>query len=177
MHHHCTNPPLYRVDRGGARPLPPKLIAERPATPSLRIFLDLRGVASREAIAEDWGDMSVRILLALSSLILLAGGAIHAVAYRRFDGTLATVSLPPFYANASRGLWLIDSATQFILAIVFAWIAIRPASASPVVLTLIGLIPAASAVLIYWFLGPFGAAHLLAAAAITTLIAAALSSK
>lgn len=118
--------------------------------------------------------MAARFLVALSSLVLLAGGAVHAVAYRRFDAALATVSLPPFYANASRGLWLIDSATQLVLSVVFAWIAIRPGSASPVVLALIGLIPAATAVLIYWFLGAFGAAHLLATAAVASFIAAAL---
>lgn len=121
--------------------------------------------------------MPARILLALSSLILLAGGAIHALAYRRFDAALATVSLPPFYANSSRGLWLIDSATQIILSIAFASIAIRPESASPIVVALIGLIPAATAALIYWFLGAFAAAHLLAAAAVSSFLAAALSSR
>jgi hypothetical protein len=117
----------------------------------------------------------IRVLLAISSLILLAGGTIHAAAFRRFDAAVAATSLSPFYGNASRALWLIDSATQFIVAAAFAFIAIRPASASAPVIALIGLVPAATAVLIYVFVGNFAAGHLLTAAAMPALIAAALS--
>ena len=99
----------------------------------------------------------IRILLALSSLILVAGGIIHAAAFRRFDAAVAGTSLSPFYGNTARALWLIDSATQLILALTFAWIAIRPGAASPVLIALIGLIPAATAVLIYVFVGNFAA--------------------
>jgi hypothetical protein len=115
---------------------------------------------------------AARVLLLVSSLLLAAGGIIHAVAFKRFDA--AADALPRFYANASRALWLIDSATQFILAGGFAWIAARPSIASAGAVAVMGLIPAATAALIYAFLGAFGAGHLLAAAAATSLAAAAL---
>jgi hypothetical protein len=117
--------------------------------------------------------MASRILLGVSSFILLAGGVIHAMAFRRFDPVAN--ALPPFYANASRALWLIDSATQLVLAAAFAWLAARPEASTPVVVAFMALIPAATAVLIYAYVGNFAAGHLLAAAAATSLAAAALS--
>ena len=115
-----------------------------------------------------------RILLGIASLIMLVGGVVHARAFVRFDAALAATSLPSFYASSARGLWLIDSSTQVILAAAFGWMALRPDAATPVVVALLGLIPAATAALIYLFVGNFIAGHLLAAAAVAALIAAAL---
>lgn len=106
-----------------------------------------------------------RCFLAVSSVLLFGGAAIHALAYRRFNAALATAGLPPFYASSARGLWLIDSATQAILACSFVLICVRPSIATPWSIAMLAAIPAATAVLIYVFLGNFPAGHVLAAAA------------
>jgi hypothetical protein len=115
-----------------------------------------------------------RFLLAASAALLLLGGAVHALAYKKAVAAVAASSLADFYAQALKGLWLIDSATLVILAISFGVLAFRPASASPLVIALLAVIPAATAGLLYYFIGPFPPAHLLLLAAVLTFSAAAL---
>jgi hypothetical protein len=108
-----------------------------------------------------------RLLLAFSALLLAVGGLMHA---RAFDKTLAAIAaagaaLPPFYAGSFKVLWLSDSATLIILALVFAWIAARPVVAARSVVVLLALVPAATSALLYTFLGSFIPAHLLLVAA------------
>jgi len=102
-----------------------------------------------------------RFLLAISSLLSAAGGAVHAAAFRRALAAIAASDLPRFYAGSSKGLWLADSATLFILAAIFALIAVRPSIATRPLLILVSLIPAATAFMLYTFLGNFFAGHLL----------------
>ena len=106
-----------------------------------------------------------RILLALSALLSAVGGAIHAAAFRKALAALDASDIPKFYAGSSKGLWLADSATLFILAALFALIAARPSTARRPLVILIALIPAATAILLYTFLGNFFAGHLLLAIA------------
>jgi len=106
-----------------------------------------------------------RFLLALASLLSAVGGALHAAAFRKALTAIAASNLPRFYGGSSKGLWLADSATLFILAAVFGLIAARPSSATKQVVVLVALIPAATAVLLYTFLGNFFAGHLLLAIA------------
>jgi hypothetical protein len=112
-----------------------------------------------------------RILLALSALILVAASFIHASAYKKMTVALAASNLPPFYAQCLKGLWLIDAATLLLIAIIFAAIAVQPALASRPMIILIALVPAATALLLYRFLGSFPAAHVLLAAAAAAIIA------
>src|SRR5438445_6682705 len=107
-----------------------------------------------------------RLLLAGSSFILALGGPVHAAAFNKAAAILAAANLPPFYAGSFKGLWLADSATLLALAATFGFIAARPAAASRPVLMLLALIPAATAGLIYHFVGSFFAAHLLMTAAV-----------
>jgi hypothetical protein len=109
--------------------------------------------------------LAPRLLLAFSSLLLAAGGVVHAVAFNRARAAFAASSLPPFFGNTSKALWLADSTTLWMVAAVFGLIAARPAAATGPVVMLVALIPAATAVLIYLFLGSFFAGHLLLAAA------------
>ncbi len=84
-----------------------------------------------------------RFLLALASLLSAVGGALHAAAFRKALTAIAASNLPRFYGGSSKGLWLADSATLFILAAVFGLIAARPSSATKQVVVLVALIPAA----------------------------------
>jgi len=106
-----------------------------------------------------------RYLLAASAALLLFGGIVHALAFKKAVSAVAASNLPTFYANALQGLWLIDSATLVTLAIVFGAIAAWPHMASGAVVALLALVPAATAALLYNFIGPFVPAHLLLGAA------------
>lgn len=112
-----------------------------------------------------------RFLLFFSSLLSAVGGAIHAAAFRKALAAIDASNLPHFYAASSKGLWLTDSATLFILAAVFGTIAARPTMATRPVVLLVALIPAATAILLYTFLGNFPAGHLLLAIAVLTFFA------
>jgi hypothetical protein len=111
-----------------------------------------------------------RMLFAFSALIFLVGGSLHALAFPKASTALSTVSLIPFYSNSFRALWLIDSATLVILAILFAIIAIRPQVISKWAAILVALIPFATAVLIYVFVGSFFAAHMLLGASLAAIL-------
>lgn len=116
---------------------------------------------------------SARILLGFAALLLLAGGLLHAYAFPGAQAALAKAALPAFYAGSFRALWLIDSASLVILAGLFAAIALRPEVGTRPVLVFLALLPAATACLIYWFVGPFLPAHVFVVAAAAVLGAAA----
>ena len=113
-----------------------------------------------------------RILLALSSLILLVGGLMHAAAYNKTLSVVAASNLPSFYASSLKALWLIDSATLITLAAVFGFVAVRPLLASRSVLILLTIVPAVTAFFLYKFIGNFLPAHLLLASAIAAICGA-----
>ena len=115
-----------------------------------------------------------RFLLAFSSLLMTMGGASHAAAFNRTLAAVATSDLPPFYGGSLRLLWLADSATMFILAALFGLIAARPITATRPVVLLLALIPAATAVLVYTFLGNFFAGHILLVTAVAVFFAGLL---
>ena len=102
-----------------------------------------------------------KFLLTFASALSALGGAVHAAAFRKALTAIAASNLPRFYGGSSEGLWLADSATLFILAAVFGLIASRPSAATGPLVMLVALIPAATAVLLYVFLGNFFAGHLL----------------
>jgi len=112
-----------------------------------------------------------RFLLAFSSLLSAVGGTIHAAAFRKALAAIDASNLPHFYAASSKGLWLADSATLFILGAIFGMIAARPTMAARPAVVLVALIPAATAILLYTFLGNFLAGHLLLAIAALTFLA------
>jgi hypothetical protein len=106
-----------------------------------------------------------RLLLLISAALLLFGGVVHALAFKKAVAAVADSNLAAFYARALKGLWLIDSATLIILACLFGLLAARPTMAGGLVVALMALIPAATAALLYYFIGAFMPAHLLLAAA------------
>jgi hypothetical protein len=101
------------------------------------------------------------LLLALSSSLAAGGAAIHATPFDRALTAIAGANLRPFYANSFKALWLADSTTLFMVAVLFALIAVRPSTASKPIVLLLSLIPGAVAALVYTFLGGFFAGHLL----------------
>jgi hypothetical protein len=102
-----------------------------------------------------------RVLLAFSALLAAMGAALHASAYKKAAAAVDASNLAPFFGKSLKGLWLGDSATLILVAMIFAFIAARPTSATRPVVMLVALIPAATAVLLYVFLGNFFAGHLL----------------
>jgi hypothetical protein len=115
-----------------------------------------------------------RLLLAIAALLSAVGGAMHAAAFRKALMAIASSNLPRFYGGSSKGLWLADSATLFILAVIFGLVAARPSTATRPLVMLVALIPAATAVLLYIFLGGFFAGHLLLAIAALAFFAGLL---
>jgi hypothetical protein len=113
-----------------------------------------------------------RLLLAVSALILALGAVLHAKAFptaaaARIDAS----SLPVFLGGELKALWLADSTTLLATAAILSLAAVRPTAASGWLLMLVALIPAATAVMIYAFLGGFYAGHLLMAAAAMAFVA------
>jgi len=116
-----------------------------------------------------------QLLLVASASILALGGVMHARAFGRAAAAVASSSLPEFYGNSLRALWLIDSATLLVLAALFGLLAARPRYASGIVIVLLALIPAATSALLYTFMGVFLPAHMLLAAALMAALAGALA--
>jgi hypothetical protein len=86
-----------------------------------------------------------RIFLGASAALLLLGGAVHTLAFKKAVAAVAASDLAPFFGKALKGLWLM----LITLAIVFGVIAVRPAMASSVVVALLTLMPAVVAILLY----------------------------
>lgn len=112
-----------------------------------------------------------RFLLAFCSLLMLAGGLMHATAFKLTVSAVSTSNLTPFFGNSFKALWLGDSTTMFVLAVIFGLIAARPSVATRPLLCLIALIPATTAVLLYVFLGGFFAGHILMLTAVLAFVA------
>jgi hypothetical protein len=108
---------------------------------------------------------SARLLLAVASLISAMGGAMHALAFRKTAIAVDASNLPHFYASSAKMLWLADSATLLILAILFGLLAARPSTPTGRLVMWVALVPAATAALMYTFLGNFFAEYILLAIA------------
>lgn len=103
---------------------------------------------------------AARILLATAALLLLASGLFHASAFTRSFAALPTASIPTFHLGVYKAFWLMDSAVQIVLAALLVAVATRPA-ANRTIIFLLSLVPGATAVLLYYFVGRFFAAHIL----------------
>ena len=111
-----------------------------------------------------------RFLLAFSAILLVIGAWIHTSAFNKMSATVAKSDLIPSAAKSLRILWLEDSVVLLVLAIAFAVIAAWPSTATKWVIVLIAVIPAATAALVYYFVGTFIAGHILLAAAIAAIV-------
>jgi hypothetical protein len=112
-----------------------------------------------------------RFMLAIASLLQLLEAAAHTAAFHRARVVIDNANLPAFIGKSSKAVWLADSTTMCSLAVIFAFVAARPTAATRPLVLLLALIPAATAVLIYTFLGNFFAGHLLLATAAAVFVA------
>jgi hypothetical protein len=120
---------------------------------------------------------SARVLLTIASFFSAAGGAMHALAFRKTATVIAASNLPHFYAGSANALWLADSATLLILAIIFGLLAARPSTAVGQLVMWVALVPAATAVMMYTFLGNFFPEYILLAIAALSFIGGSQLSK
>jgi hypothetical protein len=114
-----------------------------------------------------------RLSLAVSALIMAAGGIAHGLAFMNASNVVAHSDLKPFFAAAFKGLWLADSATSIVMAVVFAALAAQPGLATRPLIAILALVPLASAIVIYATMGAFFAGHIMLAAGAAALAGAA----
>ena len=113
-----------------------------------------------------------RLLLAASAVLCALGGALHAmVFFAKASSSIDGANLSPLLAAELKVLWLADSTTLMTLALLFGFIALKPCAVSRTVVVLLAVAPAATAVLLYLFLGPFYAGHMLIAASVMACVA------
>ena len=115
-----------------------------------------------------------RTLLAAAALILISSALLHASATGKVNAGVLASGLSPLLGNVYRALWAADSTTTAAVGVVSALLAYRPALASPVIVLVLALIPAATALCIYHFLGAFPPGHLMITAAALMVLAAIL---
>jgi hypothetical protein len=112
-----------------------------------------------------------RFLLALSALVLFVGSLLHGSAFNKILSAITDSNLASFAANSLKVLWLQDAAICLILAIVFGFVAARPSAATRSTIVLLALIPAATAALIYIFIGNFIGGQVMLIAALAAFVA------
>jgi hypothetical protein len=102
-------------------------------------------------------------LLWIAALGLLAIAVLHGMGMASVGAALDRADLQPFVVGAFRAVWLGFSATALLLAVLFAMAAVRRDAVGRAALGLLALVPIASALLVYLFVGPFIGAHLMLA--------------
>ena len=117
-----------------------------------------------------------RLFLTLSALALAAGAFMHAAAFNKISSAIAKSDIVSFAGNSLKVLWLADSVTALLLAAVFGIAAARPSISSNLIVMLLAMIPATTAVLIYTFVGDFIGGHIMLAAGIAAFIGGLLRS-
>jgi hypothetical protein len=115
-----------------------------------------------------------RILLFLSAFLFAFGAWIHTSAFGKVSAAIAKSDLADFFGKGFKTIWLMDSSVQVILAIVFAFVAIRPNAATKPIVVLIALIPLTTAIFAYYFLGNFMAGHLFLVGSLAAIFGALL---
>src|SRR5438128_1944819 len=96
-----------------------------------------------------------RSSLAIAALILAVGAVMHFSAFQKVEAAIASSNLAGFAGNSLKALWIADSASSLLVAIMLALFVVRPANGSRAVISLLALIPGLTAILIYHFIGNF----------------------
>jgi hypothetical protein len=118
----------------------------------------------------------VRAFFITAALVLATGAVMHASAFQEIQEALFVSNLTPFAANSLKVLWLADSATCLLIAVFFGSLAVNSSGASHFAAIVVALIPAATAVMIYIFIGSFVGGHLLLAASLSAIAGTLLKS-
>lgn len=114
-----------------------------------------------------------RASLAVAALILAAGGLVHGLNYTKASGVVGHSDLNPFFASAFNALWLCDSATSIVMALVFGALAVQPGWATRPLVVILALVPISSAAMIYATMGAFAAGHVMLVGGVAALVGAA----
>lgn len=117
---------------------------------------------------------AVQGLLALSATVLAAGASVHGLAYPKAAAAAELSTLPPFFQSALKGLWLGDSLSSLLLALVLASIAAKPEWAAKPLVFLLALTPLGISVVLFLTMGRFFASYLMLFAGLSVLLAAVL---
>ena len=118
----------------------------------------------------------VRAFFITAALVLAVGAIMHAAAFQKIQEALFASNLSPLPADYLKVLWLANSATCLLVAAFFVSMAANPANANHFAALLVALIPAATAVMIYVFIGGLIGGHLLLAAALSAIAGTLLKS-
>jgi hypothetical protein len=114
-----------------------------------------------------------RFLFGVAAVIFMLGAAAHAKA---FFGSASRIidaaTVKSFFAGELKVLWLADSSTLMGLAVLSGLMAARPGWAARPLMLCLSWIPAATTAMLYFYLGPFYAAHMLLAATLMVIVAA-----
>jgi len=114
-----------------------------------------------------------RTLLAGAAVIFGLGGIFHAVAFfSKASSLIDASSMKSFFGHELKVLWLADSTTLTCLALICGYLSVKPRSVTRTMLFLLALVPASTTALLYGFLGPFYAAHMLLLGTAMVFIAA-----
>ena len=116
-----------------------------------------------------------RWLLAIAAALLLLNAIMHTSIFAQARAAVAASNLATFFGQSLRALWLIESVTLLMLAVVFGLLAARPEMASGAVVVLLALVPAGTAGMLYRFIGGgFVPAHLILLATALAFVAGLL---
>jgi hypothetical protein len=105
-----------------------------------------------------------------ATLVLAIGAIMHASAFQKIQEALFISNLMPFAADSLKVFWLANSATCLLVAAFFGCLVVNPSSANHFAALVVALIPAATAVTVYIFIGGHVSGHLLMAAALSAII-------
>ncbi len=105
-----------------------------------------------------------RWLILLACIVLFCAGLMHVIGYHFVIPVLVKAGLDAKYLGAVKAVWLVFSVDLVVLSPAFVWISRRPGWRS--LLLYLALIPLIDAVLMYYFVGPFIGAHMVAAGAV-----------
>jgi hypothetical protein len=115
-----------------------------------------------------------RALLAGAAAIFCLGGVLHTAAFfSNASSVIEASSVKSFFGHELKVLWLADSTTLICLALICGLLSVKPDSVTRPLLFLLALVPASTTALLYGFLGPFFAAHMLLLGTLMLLAAAA----
>ena len=115
-----------------------------------------------------------RALLLFCAIALSVGGVMHAFAFRSASVTAANSTLPHFFVGAFKALWLSDSASSLMFAVLFGSVAMRPSWVRRPPLLMLAVAPIGFAAIIFSTMGSFFAGYLMLLAGAAALLGAGL---
>jgi hypothetical protein len=111
-----------------------------------------------------------RWLILLGCIVLFCGGLMHLIGYSFLIPVIAKAGVDASLLGAVKAVWFAFSVQFVVLSPALVWISRRPDGRS--LLLYLSLIPVIDAVLMYYFVGPFIGAHMVAGGSLLLLAGA-----